>query len=54
MKYWSAEEIEDLKRMYPDPAVSHEDMVQQFGRSWSAVQLKAALIGLHLPNLRLW
>jgi hypothetical protein len=51
---WTQEEVEALRRMYPDPCVSKESMEQHFGRSWGAIGRKASRFGLERPRERSW
>jgi len=44
---WTQEEIESLKRMYPDPGISPQRIEPYFGRSWKAIRLKAWKLGLN-------
>src|SRR5258705_4233385 len=43
---WTQEEIEALRQMYSDLAVSKAYMEQYFGRLWGAINMKASRLAL--------
>jgi hypothetical protein len=43
---WTQQEIEALRRMYPDTHISPEQMEEYFGQSWQILRSKACNIGL--------
>jgi len=43
---WTREEVEKLKRLYPNPNFSIKDLEKEFGRSFRAIQAKALRLGL--------
>jgi hypothetical protein len=51
---WTAEEIADLLRMYPDSSTSHEQMSVHFQRNWGTIKQKARQLGLRREALRPW
>jgi hypothetical protein len=48
---WTAQEIEDLKRMYLDKNTFFADMEQHFGRRRAAIKQRARRLGLRRPKL---
>ena len=51
---WTKEEIEALRQMYPDLAVSKAYMEQYFGRLWGAISMKARRLGLERLRQGSW
>lgn len=46
---WSSEELDDLKRMYPDKRYSFSDICNKLQRSRGAVAGRARKLGLKRP-----
>src|SRR6266508_6857684 len=51
---WTQEEIEALRQMYPDVAISKACMEQYFGRLWGAIRMKAKRLGVERLRQGLW
>ena len=51
---WTQEEIESLRQMYSDPAVSKATMEQYFRRLWGAINMKARRLGLERLRQGSW
>ena len=51
---WTPNEVTDLLRMYPDPNISHEEMMGHFQRNWGTIKHKAHQLCLRREVLRPW
>lgn len=45
---WSKEDIELLKKLYPDKTIDKKEIIKQLNRSWDAIRWYARMIGLKL------
>jgi hypothetical protein len=53
-RVWTPTEVEDLRRMYADPNVTHEEMEQRFGKSWNTIKHQATILGIRRPWTQTW
>lgn len=53
-KRWTDQELEDLRVMFTNPAISQEELEQHFGRSFSIITLMARRLRLRRYGLRPW
>ena len=51
---WTPEDLADLLHMYPDPRISHEEMMIRFQRNWGTIKHKAQQLSLRREVLRPW
>jgi len=47
LRRWTKEEVEKLKKLYPDSSVSVKKLEEVFGRNFKAIQQKALRLGLY-------
>jgi hypothetical protein len=43
--FWTDQEIEVLRQLYPELSISKEILKERFGRSWAAISMKARRLG---------
>src|SRR5687767_8726010 len=53
-RIWTPTDVEDLRRLYCDPNVTHEQLEQRFGKSWNTIKHQAQLLGIRRPWTQIW